>query len=232
MFPNQPVKALYPNMALMAQYQNMFQNREMLLMNAYLNNCQKAQQANMLNKKQEKELILQASVLSEAASTPPEHQVFAIDPRAIESYQQSLNMKRMFDTTRADIDSEENILKKMKLASDLAHTTSTLNNTMPYQNHQEILKLEKNIQKVYKPSKKELLGSYEVGDQALRILAFKFDKDGKSLLYSVEWKPRKNGLKPQNSYVERATILEKDPYLVAVYYENQILGAKNSFASH
>jgi len=224
MFPNQPIRALYPQqLAMMAQYQALPQNKDVTAMNAFLANLHKINRANYLSQKYEKEFSLmqaQASIAS-AHNSPPLGAM------------QSLNMKRNLDV-KLEQDYEETIQKKVKTQMNpvntvVAHTTSTKTNMTPIRDSKLTAKFPTNYMK-YKKLQKKVNGSFEAGDQVLKVLAFKFNEDNKNIQYLVEWKPRKDGTKPQSTYIDRDVLLAKDASAVAIYFENQIFNARSSFA--
>jgi len=227
MFPNQPIRALYPqHLAMMAQFQATPQTKDLAAMSAFLANLQKINQANLLAQKYEKEY----SVMQPQAPVVSAREVSSVSPA------QSLNTKRNLDV-KLEQEIEENIQKKLKtpinaittMNNIAAHTTSTKTNMTPIRNAKLPARFQTNYMK-YKKSQKKVNGSFEAGDQVSKVLAFKFNKDTKNIQYLVEWKPRKDGTKPQQTFVDRDILLQRDASAVAVYYENQIFSARNSFA--
>lgn len=241
MFSSQPMRSLFiqqqqqlqqqKQLAMMAQFQNMSQNknRDALLMNAYLSNLQNMNQAHLLNQQNyPKDLNpVQAKVFSEAETGSKSHSSYSNEVSPVEKLA-SLNAKRRLDL-KQDNESEEVIQKKLREAYNIAHTTSTSNGVVPTKALQTIPKVQKNYLRSTKMAKKKVTGSFETGDQVLKIMAFKFDKDANNMMYLVEWKSRNDGLKPENSYIDRVKLLEKDPASVAIYFENQIFNSRSSF---
>jgi len=236
MFSSQPVRNLFfqqqqqlqqqKQLAMMAQLQNMSQNknRDALMMNAYLTNLQNLGQAHPLNQQSN---VLQAKLISEAETGSKSHSSYSNEVSPVENLT-SLNVKRRLDV-KNDTETEEILQKKLREAYNIAHTTSTLNNVVPPKALQNVPKAQKNYLRLTKMPKKKVSGSFETGDQVLKIMAFKFEKETSNMMYLVEWKSRSDGHKPENSYIDRVKLLEKDPTSVAIYFENQIFNSRNSF---
>jgi len=207
---------------MMAQLQSMSQNknRDTLMMNTYLSNLQNMNQANVMNQHAH---AIQAKILSEAETGSKSQSSYSNEVSPVEN----LNGKRRLDL-KNDTDTEEILQKKLREAYNIAHTTSTLNNVVPPKALQNVAKAQKNYLRYTKMPKK-VSGSFETGDQVLKIMAFKFEKETSNMMYLVEWKSRNDGLKPENSYIDRVKLLEKDPTSVAIYFENQIFNSRNSF---
>jgi len=233
MFSSQPVRNLFfqqqqqlqqqKQLAMMAQLQSMSQNknRDNMMMNAYLSNFQNMSQASALNQQAN---ALQAKILSEAETGSKSQSSYSNEVSPVGN----LNGKRRLDL-KNDNDTEEILQKKLREAYNIAHTTSTLNNVVPPKALQNVATVQKNYLKYTKMPKKKVSGSFESGDQVLKIMAFKFEKETSNMMYLVEWKSRDDGLKPENSYIDRVKLLEKDPTSVAIYFENQIFNSRNSF---
>ncbi len=234
MFSAQPMRNLFiqqqqqlqqqKQLAMMAQLQNMSQNknRDAFMMNAYLSNLQNMNQAHLMNQNP-----VQAKVFSEAETGSKSHSSYSNEVSPVEKLA-SLNGKRRLDI-KQDNESEELIQKKLREAYNIAHTTSTSNGVVPAKALQTLPKVQKNYLRSTKMPKKKMAGAFETGDQVLKIMAFKFDKDANNMMYLVEWKSRNDGMKPENSYIDRVKLLEKDPTSVAIYFENQIFNSRSSF---
>ena len=71
--------------------------------------------------------------------------------------------------------------------------------------------------------KKKKIGNIK-NDIPEKIISSKQNVDVPSdLCCFVEWKVRKDGTKPDNSYVKNSEIKEKFPYVLLDYYEEQIM---------
>lgn len=231
MFPiqHQPTRPFYPNPALMNPFQGIPPNRDLLMMNAMLNNLQKINQANLYNQKLEKDLrMFQTSPHNEAVHGSKAPSTCSTDSPVIEN-PKTQTFKRKHDI-KFENENQESLQKKAKIFNEALQAASAKNFAV-HSNLHEGSKMHKLPQKIDKIAKKQRGGSFEAGDKAAKITSFRFEKDRNTISYLVEWKPREDGTKPSSCYVERSKLLENDPVVVALYYENQVFSMRNSFAT-
>jgi len=66
-------------------------------------------------------------------------------------------------------------------------------------------------------------GSLSLHDKPRKIITIKQRKKGAGFWFLVEWEERRNGVKPQNSYVSNEELKENDPKFLLNFYESKIV---------